>query len=400
MENARDSIVRSGAEDLLNFESLTKFFPVKEIKRILKKTGRESQRVRDLPAHVMVYYVIAMTMFMGLPYRDVLRELLHGWGGLLGRKCRSKPPAKGSICKARVRLGCEPLQQMHDQFVKPVAVPETKGAWYRRWRTVGIDGSTVDVADTDANESEFGRTESDRGKSAFPKLRFVSLLETGTRVLFGTKIGPYSTTSEKQLAREALAALEKGMLCLADRLYLGYDFLKLALGTKADILWRVSSVFKLKPEVVLSDGSYLSTIYKSDADRKNEKNGIQVRVVEYRVKGFRDSYRLVTSILDPADAPACELAALYHERWEIEISLGELKTRLRGADIVLRSQKPDLVKQEFYAFLLSYFAIRGLMHEAALMSDEDPDRLSFTHTIRVLRRRLPSFAAFPPEASA
>jgi len=384
--------------EALNFECLTKFFPLRETRKILRQTGKASKRERDLPAHVMVYYVIAMTIFMGLPYRDVLRELLDGWNGLLRKKTKKKPPTKGSICKARIRLGFEPLKQLHDRFVKPVAVEQTKGAWFKKWLTVGIDGSTLDVADSPENEGEFGRPKSNRGKSAYPKMRFVSLLETGTRVLFGTQLGPINETSEKGLAREALAFLKPGMLCLADRHYLGYEFLKLALGTGADILWRASNVFKLKPEKYLPDGSYLTTIYKSETDRKHERDGILVRVIRYRVKGFKDSYRLVTSILDPEQAKAEELAALYHERWEIEIALGELKTRLIGADIILRSQKPDLVKQEFYGFLLGYFAVRGIMHEAALQVDEDPDRLSFIHAVRVIKRRLPDFAIFPPAA--
>jgi len=387
-----------GVAEALNFECLAKFFPIRETNKILKKTGKTSKRVRDLPAHVMVYYVIAMTLFMGLPYKDVLSELLDGWNGLLKKKTKLKPPGKGSICKARIKLGMEPLKQLHDQFVKPVATEKTKGAWFKRWRTVAIDGSSLSVADSPENEAEFGRPKSSRGKSAFPKLNFVSLLETGTRVLFGTQFGPVKSTSEKQLAREAIAFLKKGMLCLADRHYLGYEFLKLALATEADVLWRASAVFKLQPEKYLRDGSYLTTIYKTATDRKHKRNGIQVRVLRYQVKGFRDTYRLVTSILQPAEATAEELAALYHERWEIEIALGELKTRLIGRDVILRSQKPELVKQEFYGFLLGYFAVRGIMHEAALQADEDPDRLSFLHAVRVIKRRLPSFAAFPPAA--
>lgn len=335
---------------------------------------------------------------MGLPYKDVLRELLDGWNGLLKRKVKVKPPGKGSICRARIRLGVEPLKELHDKFVKPIATRDTKGAWFKEWRTVAIDGSSLNVYDSSENNAEFGRPKSSRGKSAFPKMNFVSLLETGTRVLFGTQFGPVKSTSEKKLARQALSFLEKGMLCLADRHYLGYDFLKLSLATGADILWRVSAVFKLQPEKYLEDGSYISTIYKTPTDRKHKRNGIPVRVLRYKVTGFKETYRLVTSILDPAEATASELAALYHERWEIEIAIGELKTRLIGGDVILRSQKPELVKQEFYGFLLGYFAVRGIMHEAALQADEDPDRLSFVHAIRVIQRRLPSFAAFPPAA--
>jgi len=165
----------------------------------------------------------------------------------------------------------------------------------------------------------------------------------------------------------------------------------------------VRSNLRLPRVAVLADGSYLSTVYASEKDRRHATNGIQVRVVEYRLQGVADAeplYRLVTTILDPAQAPAADLAALYHERWEIEGALAELKTHLRGAQVVLRSKTPDLVRQEFWGLLLAHFAVRGLMHEAALRADEDPDRLSFLHAVRVVRRKLPLLAAFPPSAQA
>lgn len=386
-----------GVADSLNFECLSKIFPLRETRKILRQTGKASKRERDLPAHVMVYYVIAMTIFMGMSYREVLRQVLAGRNRLLG-KAKVKPPSKGSICKARSRLGVEPLRELHERYVKPIATEHTAGAWFKTWLTVGIDGSTLDVADTPENEAEFERPKSSRGKSAFPKVRFTSLLETGTRVLFGTEFGPINKTSEKELARQVLRHLKPGMLLLADRNYLGYDFLKLTLETGVDVLWRASNVFKLKPETYLSDGSYITTIYKSKADQKNGKDGIRVRVIRYKVKSFKEAYRVITSILDPSQATAEELAALYHERWEIEIALGELKTRLIGRDVILRSQKPVLVKQEIYGFLLGYFAIRGIMHEAALQANEDPERLSFVHSVNVIKRRLPDFGAFPPAA--
>ena len=171
----------------------------------------------------------------------------------------------------------------------------------------------------------------------------------------------------------------------------------------ADLLWRVKKNLKLPCNKRLKDGSYLSTIYRSDKDRRNGVNGVTVRVIEYTLEGVSDAeplYRLITTILDPDEAPAHELAALYHERWEIETALDELKTHLRGAHIVLRSKSPDLVRQEFYGFMLAHFAIRGLMHEAALKADVDPDKLSFTHAVRVLRRKLSHFVALPPSGQA
>jgi IS4 transposase len=173
--------------------------------------------------------------------------------------------------------------------------------------------------------------------------------------------------------------------------------------TGADLLWRVKHNLRLPREAVLADGSYLTTVYPGDKDRRYRRGGVRVRVVEYRLEGVAGAeplYRLVTSILDPAQAPAAELAALYHERWEIEGALAELKTQLRGAQVVLRSKTPALVRQEFWGLLLAHFAVRGLMHEAALKADEDPDRLSFSHAVRVVRRKLPLLAALSPSGQA
>jgi len=282
--------------------------------------------------------------------------------------------------------------------VKPVAVKNTRGAWYRHWQLVSLDGSTLDVADEQENVQAFGRPGVSRGASAYPQIRFVALVENGTHVLFGTRLGGYAT-GEITLAPEVMVALQKGMLCLADRNFFGFRLWNQARAQGADLLWRIKKNLRLPVEKRLPDGSYRSRIYPSERDRRHQTNGVVVRVIDYRLDGVADAeplYRLVTTILDPSAAPAEELAALYHERWEIEGALDELKTHLRGAKIVLRSKTPDLVRQEFYGLLLAHFAIRGLMHEAALRVGEDPDRLSFLHAVRVLRRKLPLYGAVPP----
>jgi len=237
-----------------------------------------------------------------------------------------------------------------------------------------------------------------RGASAYPQIRFVALVENGTHVLFGTRLGGYAT-GEITLAPEVMVALQKGMLCLADRNFFGFRLWNQARAQGADLLWRIKKNLRLPVEKRLPDGSYQSRIYPSERDRRHQTNGVVVRVIDYRLDGVADAeplYRLVTTILDPSAAPAEELAALYHERWEIEGALDELKTHLRGAKIVLRSKTPDLVRQEFYGLLLAHFAVRGLMHEAALRVGEDPDRLSFLHAVRVLRRKLPLYGVVPP----
>ena len=225
-------------------------------------------------------------------------------------------------------------------------------------------------------------------------------MENGTHVLFGSQLADYHT-GEITLAKQVLPCLRQGMLCLADRNFFGFTLWKQAQATGADLLWRVKKNLRLACDKRLPDGSYLSRIYPSERDWRHKTKGIVVRVLDYQLEGVAGAeplYRLGTTILDHHKAPAKQLAALYHERWEIETALDELKTHLRGSKIVLRSKTPDLVRQEFYGFLMAHFAIRALMHEAALQANEDPDRLSFLHAVRVVRRKLAVYSAIPPSA--
>lgn len=385
--------------DYISLGVLAKTFPMSTVQATLARTGRMSQRQRDLPAHVVIYYVIALALYMQVSYREVLRCLLEGLVWLLGPGAAVRIVGKSGISQARSRLGWEPVQQLHDELVGPIAQPTTTGAWYRGLRVVSLDGSTLDVADTGTNAATFGRPASARGRSAYPKLRFVALLENGTHVLFGTRMAGYGT-SELALAREVVETLRPGMLCLADRAFFGFDLWTQATARQAELLWRVKTNLRLPCLQRLPDGSYLSRIMPSRPHRA-QRSPITVRVIEYTLEGVPDAeprYRLVTTLLDPAQAPAHELAALYHERWEIETALDALKTHLRGAQIVLRSKTPALVRQEFYGLMMAHFAIRGLMHEAALKAEIDPDRLSFLHAVRVVRRTLPRFVAIPPSA--
>jgi hypothetical protein len=386
--------------DYISLGVIAKFFPLQRVREALTETNRASARERDLPAHVVVYYVIALALYMRSSYREVLRCLLEGVQWLLDPSVTVKVAGKSGISQARSRLGSDPLRRLYEALVAPIAEKRTKGAWYRQRRLVSLDGSTLDVADTEENENAFGRPGASRGASAFPKIRFVALLENGTHVLWAARMSKYAT-DEITLARDVVPALRKGMLCLADRFFPGHELWWKAAQTGADLLWRVRQNARLDMDRRLPDGSYLSRIYASTSDRRNQRHGIVVRVIDYRlhnVPGAESVYRLITTILDPLQAPAKELAALYHERWEIETSLDELKTHLRGAQIVLRSKTPELVEQEFWGLLMAHYAIRGLMHEAALKVDEDPDRLSFLHSVRVVQRRLARFAAIPPSA--
>jgi len=386
--------------DFISFGVLARAFPIAKVQEVLAETGKASLRQRDLPAPVVVYYVVALSLYMQASSREVLRCLLEGLQWLrLGMSVTIA--GKSGISQARTRLGPDVMRRLHDELVKPVALADSKGAWYRQWRLVSLDGSTLDVADEPGNDAAFGRPGASHGEAAFPQIRFVSLVENGTHVLFATQMAG-CTTSEIALTRAVPPALRPGMLCLADRNFFGYEMWNAARATGADLVWRVKKNARLNRDQSLPDGSYISHIYPSERDRRHKTNGVAVRVIDYTLEGVdgaEDIYRLVTTILGPETAPAAELAALYHERWEIETALDELKTHLRGAKIVLRSRTPDLVRQEFYGLLMLHFAIRGVMHEAAIKGDVDPDRLSFVHAVRVIRRKCLAAGGIPPSGS-
>jgi hypothetical protein len=384
--------------DYISLGVIAATFPLARVHDILRETEKTSERQRDLPAHVVVYYVIALALYMQVSYQEVLRCLLEGVRWLLGPGDTIKVAGRSGISQARTRLGAEPLRRLHDQTVGPIAQPQTKGAWYRNWKVVTIDGTSLDVADTEENDNGFGRPGSSRGQSAFPQIRLVSLVENGTHVLFGSQIAG-CRTGEASLAEQTINCVREGMLCLADRNFFSYKMWTKAAKPGVALLWRVKVGLRFPCHQRLPDGSYLSKIYRSTYDRQKDRNGIVVRVIEYTLEGIADAepmYRLLTTILDPSEAPANELAALYHDRWEIETALDELKTHLRGARIVLRSKTPELVRQEVYGLLLAHFAIRGLMHEAALKADIDTDRLSFLHSVHVVKRKLQRFVAASP----
>ena len=388
--------------DHISLGVIAKTFPREKVDAALNECGKASKRQRDLPAPVVVYYVIALALYMDVAYREVLRCLLEGVKWMLGPDARVRVSGKSGISQARQRLGSDVLENLHDAVVAPIAVRDkgrtTRGAWYRKWLLVSVDGSTLDVADEKSNAEAFGRPGGHGGDGAYPQIRFVSLVENGTHVLFGSRMGDYHT-GESVLAGEVLTFLRKGMLCLADRGFFSFKLWRQAQDTGAALLWRMKKNSKLPCEKRFRDGSFLSRIYDSK-DTKRTGESIVVRVIEYTLGGVADAeplYRLITTILEPREAPAKELAALYHERWEIESAFDEFKTHLRGNKIVLRSKRPDLVRQEFYGLMMAHYAIRGIMHEAALKADEDPDKLSYVHAVRVIRRNMAAAAAISPQ---
>ena len=369
---------------------LTRTFPPSLVDVVVRDASREQQRSRLLPSRLVVYYVLALALFSESSYEEVMRNLVEGLAWESGWRSRWTVPTKGAISQARARLGSEPLAALFERACVPLAASDTPGAFYRSWRLMAMDGTTLDLADTAENVAGFGRPGSKgEGLAAFPQLRLVGVAECGTHALVSVALGPY-TSSEHTLAPQALGRLSDGMLLLADRGFYSFALWNKAKATGAQLLWRTKSNHVLPVVERLSDGSYLSTLHEI-VNFKRRREGIPVRVIEYTLTDpgrphAHERYRLLSTILDPVLAPADELAALYADRWEFETLLDEVKTHQRGPRLVLRSKSPDGVRQETYGYLCTHYAIRALMATAADHHDIDPDRISFTRSLRAARR--------------
>jgi len=377
---------------------LTATFPPSLVDAVIEATGTREQRHRLLPARLVVYYVLAMTLFPQAGYEEVLRSLTEGLAWGTGWTDHPEVPSQVAISKARARLGRAPLAELFARACRPLATPATRGAFYRGLRLVSLDGTTFDVADTEAHAAHFGRPGSGRGEgAAYPQLRMVALAECGTHAMFAATMGP-CTSGEPTLAKALVGALGPGMLCLADRGFTAYPLWSVAAATGAELVWRAKGNAVLPVRERYPDGSYASELTAA-LDRRRE-HPLPVRVVEYVLddparSGAEDTrYRLVTTILDPGAAPAPELAALYAERPEIEYAerpeiesaLDELKTHQRGPRVVLRSRTVEGVYQEAWGFCCVHYALRALVAAAADDEDIDPDRLSFTRALHAARR--------------
>jgi hypothetical protein len=369
-----------------------------------------------LPAHVVAYLTMGLCLFRDEDYGEVATKVtgaLSRWGCW---DASWSVPTAGGISQARKRLGRRVLAEVFEQVAGPVANRGTRGAWLRGWRLLGIDGFDVDVADTKGNAEEFGYAGSGANRSAFPKARVVALAECGTHAFVAAEVGSYSV-GEKTLANGLYQRLRPEELLTADRNFYSYDAWGLAAGSGAALLWRAPTGLGLPIVKVLADGTYLAVLIdpkvrgarrraaitaaaRAGADLADEPAHL-VRVIEYDVpdregNGTGELIVLLSTITAPAAARADELAAAYHQRWEEETANDQLKTHLRGPGRILRSRLPDLVHQEIWAWLLVHHALSALSTRAAEAADIDPDRISFTRTLRISRRTATGTAAFSP----
>ena len=387
--------------DYLSVGLLSRLVPPSLVDEALTAHNRHSKRQRDLPAHAVAYYVMALSLYRGVNTEEVLRVVTEGMN-YLGDAAIRREVGKSAISASRTRLGAEVMHTIAEQALTPLAQPQTAGSFYRSLRVVSIDGATLEVADEAGNRKAFGVPGAGHGQTGYPQIRCVGLLENGTHAFFGVALGGYKD-SEVSLAHKSLQNLKPGMLCLGDRGFSGYPLWHTASQTGAQLLWRIPKNRKLPVLQRLKDGSYLSQISPASATLKKmgDKTApvVTVRVIDYHLPGVADAepvYRLITTLLDAEQYPADELAALYHARWTIETTFAEIKTTLKGADIVLRSKTPELVRQEFWGLLLAHHVVRKLMLEAALSRQRTPDVLSFKHSLTLIRRKLPASGAIPP----
>ena len=395
------ALLGSGARlaDYLSASLLARVFPAERVNAALDAHGRNTQRLRSFPAVVGVYYTVALSLYPEASYEEVFAAIAQG----LAWAARSSEPArisKVSISNARAKIGPEPLRDLVLDRCQPLAQPQTHpDAFYRGLRLVAIDGSNFELPDTPDNVNAFGRPGSRTGVAGYPQAQCAVLVECATHAIIGAHLGEYRA-SEWSICEPLLPRLLPGMLCLADRGFDGHAHWAAASATGAQLLWRCAANRLLPPHQELPDGSYLSTLVPAGATKAQAlERAITVRVIEYALPGLPDAqprYRLLTTLLDPQAAPALELAALYHQRWQVEEVFDELKTHLLKSRRVLRSKTADLVRQEFYGWVLAHYAVRWLLHEGASRHRTPHAELSFAGHLQLLRREQAPSGAFPP----
>ncbi|MGB8384780.1 MAG: IS4 family transposase [Dermatophilaceae bacterium] len=394
--------------DHLSIGVLTKTVPRYVVDEVLAETGKKEKRSRLLPAHVVVYFVMALALFRD-GYDEVLRTLVHGLRFARTWSKAWQVPTPGAITQARMRLGEAPVQALFARVAVPLAGPGTPGAWLSGRRLMAIDGVMLDLPDTADNIGEYPKAVGGT-RRPYPQVKIVALGECGTHAVLDADIGSIST-GERELAQPLTRSIEPTMLVLADRGFFSYELWVSYRRTGAHLAWRVTKTMILPVLAPLPDGSYRSEIVKPgtgkariDAERIDDlrlATHIPVRVIDYQIDTGEpdpdgENYRVITSILDPADTDATELATAYSQRWEIETTFRQIECQLLTPGSTLRSKTPELIRQEIWGMFLTHYAIRAFMKDAADTIDIDPDRISTIRAINIIRRSVTDPAALSP----
>lgn len=376
------------------FKAIETAIPSEMIEQAIGETRSQQQRQRKLPSGLVISLVIAMSLWSSVAMRTVLKNLVNGlshqWIGLAQYW---QVPNSGSISEARQRLGCAVMTRLFELVARPMASAQTEFALIGGLRVMAVDGTVMDVPDSAANARVFGYPGTKPGtKAAFPKARLVLLIETSTHLIVDALICPYRI-GERVRIQKLLRSVSSGMLLMWDRGLHSYKMVNATIKQSCHYLGRLPANVKFEIDEVLEDGSYLSWINPDGKSRKQGAQKIRVRIIEYAIDddGEPKTYRLITSLMDLTAFPALLLATEYHQRWEIESTIDELKTHLLGRKILVRSLNPREVVQEIYGWLLGHWSIRYLMFQAAETAEISPLRISFTGTLNVIRRAIPHF---------
>lgn len=383
----------------LTVDALGKAIPEATIRQVIAQHGVGEVRERRLTAVLTVWLVIALHLFPTVSVSGVFRKLARGLR-LFWPDPEVPLPTDSALGYRRRQLGARPLVALFHQVCRPIATPQTRGAFLFGLRLMAIDGTTEDVPDTPANAKAFGRHTSARGASAFPQLQGVYLAECGTHCVVDCGFWPCHT-SERVGGFRLLRSISRGMLLMWDRGFHDFDMVVAARQRGAHVLGRLPAQVKPLPLRTLPDGSLLAYLLPADDARRRRGVRLLVRIITYTITdpalpGYGEEHRLITTLLNPRLAPAVEVACAYHERWEIEITIDEIDTHQRLVGRTLRSLTPVGVIQELYGLLLAHYAVRVCMHEAALSVDVDPDRLSFVHALEIVRDAVPEFQQVAP----
>jgi hypothetical protein len=378
----------------LTFEALSKAIPPEAITHVIAQEGVGEARVRRLSMVLVVWLIIALHLYPTVAIGGVLRKLARGLR-FIWPDPSIQLPSDSAIAYRRSQLGARPMVALFHQVCQPLAKEQTRGAFLFGLRAMALDGTTEDLPDTEANAAYFGRHTSARGEGAFPQTQGVYLVECGTHAVVDAGFWPCHT-SERVGGFRVLRSVRRGMLVLWDRGFHDFDMIVVVRKRGAHVLSRLPSGVKPHRLRTLSDGSYLAYLYPSDYRRRKRGERVLVRVITYTITdpalpGYAEEHRLITTLLNPRLAPAHEVACAYHERWEIEIVIDEIDTHQRLLSRTLRSLTPVGVIQELYGVLIAHYAVRFLMHEAALAADVDVDRLSFVHAVEVVRDAVNEF---------
>jgi len=387
--------------EAVTLNALEQAIPQATVEAVVADLGVEEQRVRKLPAVVTLLLCVAMGLYTNIALQQVLARMVKGLRYIWPGDQDYETANRSAICQARYRLGARPVVELFHRVCKPIATEKTPGAFLFGLRLMSIDGTVENVPDTPANVAFFGRHHAERGDSAFPQMQAVYLSESGTHAICDAGFWPCHTP-ERRGGLRLLRSVGEGMLVMWDRGLHSFDMAVQTLRSKAHFLGRLPANVKPKMVQALPDGTYLAYIYPADYQRKKRGEHLLVRVIEYTIDdpnrpGHGERHRLITSLLAPDLYPAHILACEFHQRWEVEVSIDEVDTHQRLPNLPLRSQKPVGVIQEAYGLLITHYAVRSVMHDAAVQAGLDPDRLSFVNAVRVICDAISEFQMTTPE---